>query len=126
MITFDDVTKVNTKEHNPNLPKIPNHPYRILTVRDIVYGKINALLNAIYEKPDIDNIYLCAKDPYKAKCQFFINERESTGIKIYMIQKLLLSTRIKSMIFTKNIEEQNPNKKQKNFNCFWWCNCQYA
>ena len=61
MITFDDVTKVNIKEHNPNLPKIPNHPYRILTVRDIVYGKINALLNAIYEKPDIDNIYLCVK-----------------------------------------------------------------
>ena len=26
MINFDDVTKENIKEHNPNWPQIPNHP----------------------------------------------------------------------------------------------------
>ena len=30
MINFDDVTKEDTKENNPNLPQIPNHPNRIL------------------------------------------------------------------------------------------------
>ena len=31
MMNFDDVTKGNMKEHNPNWP-IPDHPYRILTI----------------------------------------------------------------------------------------------
>ena len=30
MINFDDGTKENIKEHNPNCPQIPDHPYRIL------------------------------------------------------------------------------------------------
>ena len=30
MINFDHVTKENIKEHNPNWPQIPGHPYRIL------------------------------------------------------------------------------------------------
>ena len=32
MINVDDITKVNIKEHNPNWPKIPDHPYRILMI----------------------------------------------------------------------------------------------
>ena len=31
------------------------------------------------KQPDIDKIYLYAKDAYKAKCQLLINKRESTG-----------------------------------------------
>ena len=31
MMNFDDVTKGNMKEHNPNWP-IPDHPYRILII----------------------------------------------------------------------------------------------
>ena len=30
MINFDDVTKQNIKQHNPDRPKIPDHLYRIL------------------------------------------------------------------------------------------------
>ena len=30
MINFDDVTNENIKEHNPNWPQVPDHPYRIL------------------------------------------------------------------------------------------------
>ena len=44
-------------------------------------GKTNVLLNLINNQPDIDEIYLNAKDPYEAKYQFLINKRESTGLK---------------------------------------------
>ena len=30
MINFDDYTIENKTEHNPKLPCIPDHPYRIL------------------------------------------------------------------------------------------------
>ena len=30
IINFDDVVKENKKEHNPNWPELPDHPYRIL------------------------------------------------------------------------------------------------
>ena len=33
MITFDDVTKENIKQHNLNWPQIPDHSYRILKIR---------------------------------------------------------------------------------------------
>ena len=36
MINFDDITKENKKEHNP---QIPNHPYRILTIGGSGSGK---------------------------------------------------------------------------------------
>ena len=32
MINFDDVTKENIKEHNPNWSKVFDHPYRILII----------------------------------------------------------------------------------------------
>ena len=43
--------------------------------------KTNALLNLIYHKPDIDKIYLYAKDPNEAKYQLLINKQESKGLK---------------------------------------------
>ena len=45
------------------------------------FGKTNAPINLINNKPDIDKIYLCAKDPYEPTCQFLINKRESTELK---------------------------------------------
>ena len=81
MINFDDVIKENIKEHNPSRPKIPDHSYRILIFGGSGSGKTNSLFNLINEEPDIDKIYLYAKDPYEAKYQFLINKRESTGLK---------------------------------------------
>ena len=43
--------------------------------------KKNALLNSTNKQPDIDKIYLYAKDPYEVKNQFLINKRESIGLK---------------------------------------------
>ena len=62
-------------------PYIPDHPYRILIIRGSGSEKMNALSNLINNQPDIDGIYLQAKDPYEAKYQFLINKRESTGLK---------------------------------------------
>ena len=37
-------------------------------------GKTNALLNLIHRQPDIEKIYLYAKDPYKAIYQLLIKK----------------------------------------------------
>ena len=67
MINFDDYTKRNRAEHKKNWPYTPDHPYRILIMEGSGSGKTNALLNLIENQPDIDKIYLYAKDLYEAK-----------------------------------------------------------
>ena len=64
-----------TKEHNPDWSEIPDHPYRMLIVGSSGFGNINALLNLINYEPDIDEIYLYAKDLCEAKYQLIINKR---------------------------------------------------
>ena len=81
MVNFDDYVNKNKTEHNSKWPCIPDHPYRILIIGGSGSGKTNALLNLINNQPDIDKIYLYAKDPYEAKYQFLINKREITGLK---------------------------------------------
>ena len=49
----------------------------------LVLKKTNALLNLISYQPDIDKIYLHAKDPYKAKYQLLINKHDGVGLKHY-------------------------------------------
>ena len=44
-------------------------------------GKTNSLFNLINHQPDIDKIYLYAKDLNEAKYQFLIKKREDAGIK---------------------------------------------
>ena len=80
MINFDEYTNENKIEHNSNWPYIPDHPYRILIIGGSGSGKTNALLNLINNQPDIDKIYLYAKDPYEAKYQYLINKREKEGL----------------------------------------------
>ena len=65
MINFDDATKENIKEFNPNWPQIPDHPYKLLIIRGPASGKANSLFNLIKQQSDIDKIYLYAKDPYE-------------------------------------------------------------
>ena len=76
-------------------------------------GKTNVLLNLIENQPDIDKIYLYAKDPYESKCQYLINKREDVGINILMILKLLLSIQMICMMFTKILMITIPIKKIK-------------
>ena len=79
MINFDDVTKENIKEHNPNWPQIPDHSYRILIITGSGSREANSIFNLISHQLNIDKIYLYAKDLYQAKYQLLINEKESTG-----------------------------------------------
>ena len=46
------------------------NPYKILIIGGSGSGKANVLLNLIENQPDIDKIYLYAKDLYEAKCQY--------------------------------------------------------
>ena len=80
MINFDDYVNENKTVHNKNWPHTPDHPYRILIIGGSGSGKTNVLLNLIERKPDIDKIYLYAKDPYEAKHQYLINKREGVGM----------------------------------------------
>ena len=57
MIHFDDVTKENLKEHNPNWPQIPDHPCRRSIIGGFGCGKTNALFNVISHEPDI--LFIC-------------------------------------------------------------------
>ena len=63
MINFDNYTNENKIEHNTKWPYISDHPYRILIVGGSGSGKTNPLLNLVNNQPDIDKIYLYAKDP---------------------------------------------------------------
>ena len=73
MITFDN-TKENIKEPNPNSLEIPDHPYEILIVGGLGIWKTNSLLNLINNEPDIDKIYLHAKDLNETKYKFLIKK----------------------------------------------------
>ena len=66
MINFEDYTYENKPEDNLKQPYILDYPYRILIIGVSRLGKANALLNLINNQPDIDKIYLYAKNPYEA------------------------------------------------------------
>ena len=56
MVNFDDVTKENINEDNPNWSQISNHPYRILIIGGSGSRKTNELLNLIKQQDDDYNI----------------------------------------------------------------------
>ena len=78
MNNCDDYGNKKKTEHDLKSPYIPYQPSRILIIGGFGSEKTNALLNLINNHPDIDKVYLYAKDPYEAKYQFLINKREKT------------------------------------------------
>ena len=113
VINFDDYTNENIIEHNPKWPYIPDHPYRILIIGSSGSGKTNALLNLINNQPDIDKIYLYAKDPYEKKYQSLINKREEVGLDHFDDHKLFIEYSNDMQDVYKNIEDYNPGKERK-------------
>ena len=73
--------------------------------------KINSSFNLINYQPDIDKIYLYAKDPYKVKYQFSINKRESTDLKHFKYHKTFIEHSNDMNNIYKTIEEYNPKSK---------------
>ena len=113
MINFDDYTNENNIEHNLKWPNIPDHPHRILNVSSSGSGKTNALLNLINKMPDIDKIYLYAKDPYETKYQYLIKKREKVGLNHFNDPKAFMKYSNDMQDVYKNIEDYNLGKKSK-------------
>ena len=113
MINFGDYTNENKINHSPNWPYIPDHPYRILIIGVSGSGKTNTLLNLINNQPDIDKIYLHAKDPYGDKYQFLIKKRESTGLRHFNDPKAFIEYSNDMQDVYKNINHYNPDKENQ-------------
>ena len=111
MINFDDYVNENKTKHNKNWPYIPDHPYRILITGGS--GKTNLLLNLIENQPDIDKIYLYAKDPYEAKYQYLINKRKRAGLNHFNDPKAFIEYSNVLRDVYKNINYYNPDKENK-------------
>ena len=113
MINFEEYTNENIIEHNSKWPYIPDHPYRILIIGGSGLGKTNALLNLINNQPDIEKIYLYAKDPYETKYQYLINKREKVGLDHFDDPKAFMEYSNDTQDVYENIEDYNPIKKGK-------------
>ena len=111
MINFGDYANENKTEHNLKWSYILDHPCKTLIIGASGSGKTNALLNLISNQPDIDRIYLYAKDPYEAKYQFLIKKRESTGLKHFNDAKAFIEYSNDMQDVYKKIEECNIGKK---------------
>ena len=112
MINFDDYANENRTKHNKDWPYIPDHPYRIFIIGGSGSGKTN-LLNLIENQPDIDKIYLYAKDPCESKYQYLINKRESVGINHFNDSKAFIDYSNNMHDVYENIHDYNPDKENK-------------
>ena len=70
-------------------------------------------MNLINNQPDIDKIYLYAKDPYKAKYRYLINKREKVGLNHFNDPKGFMEYSNDMQDVYKNIEDYNPVKNRK-------------
>ena len=70
-------------------------------------------MNLINNQPDIDKIYLHAKDPYEKKYQYSINKREKVGLNHFNDPKAFMEYSNDMQDVYKNIEDCNPIKKRK-------------
>ena len=87
--------------------------FRILIIGGSGSEKTKSLFNLINQQPDIDKIYLYAKDPYEAKYQFLSKKREDVGTKHCNDSKAFIEYSNNVNDIYKNIEDYNANKKQK-------------
>ena len=113
MINFDDYVNENKIERNKNWPYIPDHPYRILIIGGSGSRETDLLLNLIENVPDIDKIYLYAKDSNEGKYQHWINKGEGVGIDYFSDPKAFIEYSNDMHDVYKNIDEHNLDKGNK-------------
>ena len=107
MINFNGYVNENKIKHNKSWS------YIILIIGGSGSGNTNLLLNLIENQPDIDKIYLYAKDPYEAKYQYLINKREGVGINHFNDPKAFIEYSNDMHDVYKNIDDYNPDKENK-------------
>ena len=105
--------KKNIKEHNPNWPQIPDHPYKILIIGVSQSGKTNSLFNLISHQPNNHKIFLYPKDPYEAKDPLLIKKHESTGFKYFHDSTAFIEYSYNMVDIYKKIENTNQTKIAK-------------
>ena len=70
-------------------------------------------MNLINNQPDIDKIYLYAKDQYEKKYQYLIKKSEKVGLNHFNDPKAFMEYSDDIQDVHKNIEDYNPIKKRK-------------
>ena len=100
-------------ERNKNWPYVPDHPQKILIIEGSGSGRTNVLFNLIENHPEIDKIYVYAKDPYEAKHQYLITKREGVGIYHFNDPKAFIEYLNDMHDVYKDINYYNPNKDNK-------------
>ena len=70
-------------------------------------------MNSINNQPDIDKIYLYAKDRYEVKYQYLINKREKVGLDRFKDPKAFMEYSNDMQDVDKNIADYNPGKKRE-------------
>ena len=113
MINFDDYVNENKTIRNKNRPYAPDHPYRILIMGGSGSGKTILLLSLIGNQPDIDKIYLYAKDLNEVKYQHLINKRETVGINHFNDPWAFIEYSDDMHDVYKNTDDYNPDKENK-------------
>ena len=88
------------------------HKFLIIPTAYLIVEK-NALINLISHQPNIDKIYLYAKDPYEAKYQLLINKTESASIKHLNDSKAFIEYSNDMDHIYKNIENTIQIKNEK-------------
>ena len=99
---------------NPNWSYISDHLHRILIIGGSGSGKTNVLLNLIKnQQPDIDKIYLYAKDLFESKHQLLIKGREKVGIEnLKNLKAFIVYSQTIDDVY-ENLEDYNPTKKRR-------------
>ena len=73
------------------------------------------MLNLIHHEPDIDKIYLHAKDPYESKLSIFYYQKWESRLKEhYNVLKAFTDYSNHIQDVYKNIDEYNPGKESIN------------
>ena len=94
------------------MPYILDHPYKILIIEAQDLEK-KVLLNLIGNQPDIDKIFLYAKNPYEAKYQYLVNIREKIGLKRFCDPEVFIQYSNDMQDVYKSIDEYNIDKEHK-------------
>ena len=78
-------------------------------------GKTNLLLNLLENQPNIDKIYLYAKDPYEAKYQYLINKIERVAINHFNDPKAFIEYSNDMHDVYKNIDDYNLDEENEKY-----------